>query len=81
MTFLPLCVCGCGRRVPPAYAMQDSGGAWWRMACAARVLKGLRCLQNLPPGDLGVVVGVLRANGFGLADTIVGAIPFSEDGP
>jgi len=74
-----LCACGCGRQAPPEIALCDAGGAWWRFQCAARSLKGLRCLQNLPPQDLATVVTILRAHGFGLASTVVGALPFDGD--
>lgn len=73
-----VCACGCGKQAPPDSALCDSGGAWWRFSCASRVLKGVRCLQNLPPADLGALVSILRANGYGLADTVTGAIPFDE---
>jgi hypothetical protein len=73
-----VCACGCGRQAPPDSALCDSGGAWWRFGCAARALKGVRCLQNLPPAELGTLVSLLRANSFGLADTIVGSVPFDE---
>lgn len=78
MTFL-LCACGCGKQAPPTDSLCDSGGAWWRFSCAAKTLKAVRCLQNIPPAELGVVVGVLRAHGFGLADTVVGAVPFDGE--
>ncbi len=59
--------------------MCDAGGAWWRFQCAARYLKALRCLQNLPPKELGALVTILRAHGFGLANTVIGALPFEGD--
>lgn len=74
----PLCACGCDRQAPPESSLCDSGGAWWRMTCAAKALKGLRCLQNLPPDDLSVLVGVLRVNGFGLGDVVIASLPFSD---
>ena len=74
-----LCACGCGRQADPHIALCDSGGAWWRFSCAARVLKGVRTLQNLPPDELGVFVSILRSHGFGLADTVVGALPFESE--
>lgn len=77
-----ICACGCTRQADPHIALCDSGGAWWRFSCAARVLKGVRSLQNLPPSDLGEIVKILRRNGFGLADVVIGALPFDEeDGP
>lgn len=78
MTSYPLCACGCGRQAPPDSALCDSGGAWWRFSCAARVLKGVRSLQNLPPHDLTELVKILGRNGFALADVIVGALPFDR---
>ena len=58
--------------------MQDAGGAWWRMDCAARSLKLMRCLQNMPAHDLGVLVALLERNGFGTG-VVVGALPFDQE--
>jgi hypothetical protein len=73
-----LCACGCNRLTGDE-PICDSGGAWWRASCAVRTLKGVRCLQNLPPDALGALVGILRVHGFGLADTVVGALPFDTE--